>query len=100
MGIFPYRRRFGIETSYRQRHEAHIKTATRNPPLRSLFVGIALLLRNGWGWFHFKVLATPRQAGRTLNPQRLPFQTLLVWLAPVTEHTLGIHEVTFAECSP
>jgi hypothetical protein len=41
-----YRRRFGIETSYRQLHEAHIKTSTRDPTLRLLFVGIALILRN------------------------------------------------------
>jgi hypothetical protein len=47
-----------------------------------------------------RLLALSRQGGRKLNPQRLPFQTLLVWLAPVTKHTLGIHEVTFAECSP
>ena len=44
-----YRDRFGIETSYRQLGEACIKTTTRNPTLRLLFVGIALLLRRA-GW--------------------------------------------------
>jgi hypothetical protein len=29
-----YRRHFGIETSYRQLHETHIKTSTRDPTLR------------------------------------------------------------------
>jgi putative transposase len=43
-----YRRRFGIETSYRQLHEARIKTTTRDPQLRLLFVSIALFLRNVW----------------------------------------------------
>ena len=50
-----YRKRFGIETSYRQMHEARIKTCTRNPKLRLLFIGIALVLRNVWVWLHFKL---------------------------------------------
>ena len=44
-----YRKRFGIETSYRQMNQCRIRTYTRNPTLRLLFVGIALLLRNVWG---------------------------------------------------
>jgi IS4 transposase len=50
-----YRTRFGIETSYRQMNEARIKTCTRDPKLRLLFVGIALVLRNVWVWLHFKL---------------------------------------------
>jgi putative transposase len=49
-----YRKRFGIETSYRQMNEARIKTSTRDPRLRLLFVGIALVLRNVWVWIHFR----------------------------------------------
>jgi hypothetical protein len=47
-----YRKRFGIETSYRQMNEAKIKTCTRDPALRLLFVGITLVLRNVWVWIH------------------------------------------------
>jgi IS4 transposase len=54
-----YRRRFGIETRYRQLHAAHIKTSTRDPTLRLLFVGIALILRNIWVWVHYQLLAMP-----------------------------------------
>lgn len=36
-----YRRRFGIELSYRQAHHAKIKTCSRNPVLRLLFVEVA-----------------------------------------------------------
>ena len=43
-----YRRRFAIETTYRQLHQARIRTSTRDPALRLLFVGIALILRNVW----------------------------------------------------
>ena len=85
-----YRRRFGIETSYRQLHEAHIKTSTRDPTLRLLFVGIALILRNVWVWVHYQLLATPSRGGRKLNLGLLPFKTLLLWLAYLAVQTFGI----------
>jgi Transposase DDE domain len=85
-----YRRRFGIETRYRQLHEAHIKTTTRDPTLGLLFVGIALLLRNIWVWVHYQLLATPCRGGRKLNLGLLPFKTLLLWLAYLAVQTFGI----------
>jgi hypothetical protein len=42
-----YRRRFGIESSYRQLHQARMRTGTRRPLLRLLDVAVALILRNG-----------------------------------------------------
>lgn len=53
-----YRRRFGIEASYRQLGQHRIRTSTRDPLLRLLFVGLALLLRNIWVWLHLIRLAT------------------------------------------
>lgn len=55
-----YRRRSGIETSYRQMHQARIRTSSRRPLLRLLFVGLALILRNACVWFHLTLLARPR----------------------------------------
>ena len=51
-----YRSRFAIETSYRQLQQARIRTSTREPLLRLLYVGVALLLRNVWVWLHWEVL--------------------------------------------
>lgn len=45
-----YRRRFGIETSYRQLGEGLGLTTSRSEVYRLLLVGIALLLRNLWVW--------------------------------------------------
>ena len=87
-----YRRRFGIETSYRQLHEARIKTTTRDPLLRWLFVGITLLLRHVWVWVHWHCLATPRRGGRQLNLHQLRFTTLLLWLVHLAEQTFGIDD--------
>jgi Transposase DDE domain len=92
-----YRRRFGIETSYRQLNQARIRTTTRNPLLRLFFVGLALLLRNVWVWLHDQVLATPQRGCRRLNLHRLRFRTMLHWLLHVTEQTLGWRDFTQTE---
>jgi hypothetical protein len=73
-----YRRRFGIETSYRQLHQARIATCTRDPLLRLLYVGIALLLRNVWVWLHWEVLSQPRRGGRKVDLNQLVFRKMLV----------------------
>ena len=85
-----YRLRFGIETSYRQLNEALIKTTTRDPALRFLFVAIALTLRNAWVGVHHQLLATPRRGGRKLNLGLLPFKTLLLGLAYMAMQTFGV----------
>lgn len=43
-----YRRRFGIESSYRQLGECLAKTTTRDPVYRLLLVGVSLLIREWW----------------------------------------------------
>ena len=84
-----YRLRFGIEASYRQMNEARIKTCSRSPQLRFLFVAIALLLRNVWFWLHWQVLSSPRRGRRLINLERLRFKTLLFWLVQVAVAALG-----------
>ena len=82
-----YRSRFGIESSYRQVHQAKIKTSSRNPVLRLLFVAVAFVLRNVWVWLHAEVIAAPRRGGRKLAPASLRFARLLLWLVfEVAEH--------------
>jgi hypothetical protein len=92
-----YRLRFGIETSYRQMHEGRIRTTTRRPDVRLLYVGIALVLRNLWVWLHYTVLATPRRGGRVILLERLRWETLLLWLLHVAEETFGVADRTITE---
>ena len=75
-----YRSRFGIESSYRQSHQARIRTSSRKPALRLLFMGVALVLRNVWVWLHAEVMAQPQRGARHLRPHALRFARLLVWL--------------------
>ena len=92
-----YRLRFGIETSYRQMHEARIRTTTRRPEVRLLDVGIAPVLRNLWVWLHHTVLSMPRRGGRPLMLERLRWETLRLWLLHVVEDAFGVADVTFTE---
>lgn len=99
--VYPvYRTRVGIETSYRQLREACIRTSTRNPILRLLLVGIALVLRNVWVWLHGVCLATPRRGGRRLNLHILRFKTLLTWLTHLAEEVFGINDRVVVERVP
>ena len=84
-----YRLRFGIETTYRQLQQARIQTCTRDPLLRLLYVGIALILRNIWVWLHWEVLSDPRRGGRRVNLNRLVFRKMLHWLQHLAEALFG-----------
>jgi putative transposase len=92
-----YRLRFGIESSYRQMHEGRIRTTTRRPVVRLLYVGIALVLRNLWVWLHYTILSMPRRGGRVILLERLRWETLLLWLLHVVEETFGVADVTYTE---
>jgi len=75
-----YRTRFGIEASYRQLRQARIYTCTRNPHLRLVFIGIALLLRNLWVWIHAEQLGEKQDHCRTVRLEQLRFKRMLQWL--------------------
>jgi putative transposase len=92
-----YRSRFAIETSYRQLHQARIRTCTQDPLLRLLYVGVALLLRNVWVWLHWVVLAERRRGPRRIHLERMSFRRMLLWLQHYVEQWLGIHDEMQAE---
>ena len=87
-----YRKRFGIEASYRQMHEARIKTCTRDPKLRLLFIGIALVLRNIWVWLHFKLAKGKWSEEPKLFLKLLRFREMLLWIGQVVGRLLHADE--------
>jgi len=66
-----YRRRFGIESSYRQMNRVRARTSSTNPALRLLFVGIAFLLVNLWVRLKQLYACDLHRNGRRVNPRRL-----------------------------
>jgi hypothetical protein len=75
-----YRKRFGIESTYRQRRQARIYTCTRNPHLRLFFVALAFILRNVWVWIHQTRLAEGSGDTMTLHLELLRFKRMLDWI--------------------
>lgn len=71
-------------------NEARVRTCTRNPLLRLLFFGLAMILRNVWVWFHLTTLSERHGRRLTLHLERLRFRDMLLDLQRVVEITLGI----------
>jgi hypothetical protein len=85
-----YRRRFGIETSYRQLGEGLAMTCSKDPVYRLLLVAIALVLRNLWVWLHWEYLAERTAQGRVVHLSRLPLRRLLYVLQRTLDDLLDI----------
>jgi len=75
-----YRKRFGIETSFRQMRQARIYTCTRNPRLRLFFVMVAMILRNIWVWLHQTLFAEGIGDKLKLHLELLRFKRMLDWI--------------------
>jgi putative transposase len=85
-----YRRRFGIETSYRQMNQCRIRTTTKKFHVRFFYVAIGLLLRNLWVWLHYAVLSSPRRGRRRFNWDLLRVERMLIWLEDVAKSLYGL----------
>jgi putative transposase len=75
-----YRSRFGIETNYRLKNLSRIRTTTKKPAIRLLFVGIAFLLTGLWVYILWTHVSTPRKGGRKIHAELLQFRTMLEFL--------------------
>jgi hypothetical protein len=74
-----YRRRFGIETSYRPMNESKGRTTKKDEVYRLLLLGLALLLRQVWVWLTWQ-LARAWRCRPTQWLEALPLLRLLDWL--------------------
>ena len=92
-----YRRRFGIETSYRQMNQCRIRTTTKKFHVRFLYVAIGLLLRNLWVWLHHVVLSSPRRGFRRYNWELLRVERMLLWLEDVARILYGLVDTVATE---
>jgi putative transposase len=83
-----YRKRFGIETSYRQSNECRIRTSTRKPQLRFLYFALSMIMRNCWIWFERQYVL---RGGRRKHQERedyFSFKDLLARLRFFLENDL------------
>lgn len=87
-----YRKRFGIESSYRQLGQGRPRTSSRRPEVRLFLVGVGLVLRNVWVWLHHEVLSARRRGRRRYRWGLLRLKRLLLMLLHAAEKLLGIKD--------
>jgi len=84
-----YRRRFGIESSYRCMRQVKAWTTSRNPALRFVLIALGFVLVNLWirlRWFFTQV---PRKGGRWLDTRRFQLQRLARFITRAVQHIYG-----------
>ena len=74
-----YRKRFGIETSYRLKNICRIRTTSKNPIIRLLYVGISFLLVNIWIYILWSKISKPRRGGRLVYHHLFNLKQMLVF---------------------
>lgn len=90
-----YRQRFGIETSYRIKNLCRIRTTTKKPNLRLLFVGISFLLFNIWVNLLWRKISTPRRGGRLIHRIIFPLKQMLSFLNQAVERFFQVVETIY-----
>jgi hypothetical protein len=68
-----YRRRFGVECSYRLLRQARAKTTSLNPALRFFLLSLALLMQNVWVKLRWLFTRRPGKGRHPLIPTLLHF---------------------------
>ncbi len=90
-----YRKRFGIESSYRLKNICRIRTTTKNPIMRLLFVGISFLLVNIWIYILWSKISQPRRGGRLVYHHLFPLKQMLGFLSNVVNRIYEVREIVY-----
>jgi len=94
-----YRLRFGIESSYRMKNQCRIKTTTKNPIVRFLFVSIAFLIVNLWIYLLWRYVSRSRRGGRRLDPKLFSLAQMLEFLRQAVDRRYGVVEAIYLPSS-
>jgi hypothetical protein len=84
-----YRRRFGIETSYRLMNTMRARTTSVSITLRLFYVALALLLLNLWSYVKWHFLYVPKRGPRQVLHHLLPLARWRFWLWEMIKQRLG-----------
>jgi putative transposase len=89
-----YKDRFGIETSYRIKNQCRIRTSSKNPVTRLLFVALAFILVNLWVYLLWFFVSRTQRGGRIVYRELFGLKTMLEFLSSAVErHFLPITAV-------
>jgi len=90
-----YRRRFGIESSYRCAGQVRGWTTSPNPAYRFVLIGLAFVLLNVWVYLRGLFTQVPRRGGRWLDTKRFQLNRLAKFIIRALEQHYGCpHSIT------
>lgn len=84
-----YRRRFGIETSYRLMNTVRARTTCKIATFRFFLVALAFLWLNLWQYVKWAYLFAPKPGPRTVLHHLLPLARWRLWLWEMIKQRLG-----------
>ena len=85
-----YRRRFGIESSYRLLEQVRARTPSPSAGLRFLLLGVALLIVNVWIHLHWQFLRVPGRGPRRGARHVLRLDRMARFLRRAIERHYGV----------
>jgi putative transposase len=89
-----YRRRFGVETSYRCAGQVRAWTTTKNPALRFVLIGLSFFLQNVWLHLRWLYTQVPRRGHRRLDTKRFTLMRFARFIVSAVERQYGcVHEI-------
>jgi putative transposase len=95
-----YRRRFGIETSYRCAGKVRGWTTSRNAAYRFLLMGLGLFLLNVWVVLRWRFTQIPRRGGRLLNAPLFQLKRFAKFIWQALERLYGYVQFITAIAPP
>ena len=85
-----YRRRFGIECSYRMMRQVRAITTSKNPALRFFLLGFGLLLINIWVRLRWLFARKPGPGPKRVDPVCFRFKRFAYFLRRAIEYLYGV----------
>jgi putative transposase len=95
-----YRRRFGIEGSYRLLRRVRATTTSRNPAVRFFLLAVGLVLENCWVFLRWEFARLKARGPRRVEEARLRFHRFTHLLIPAIEQVYGAVMAISASQSP
>jgi len=95
-----YRRRFGVETSYRCAGKVRGWTTSKNPALRFALIGLSFFLLNVWLHLRWLYTQIPRHGRRQLDTQRFPLTRFAKFISRALEQQYGCVQEIVAPAVP
>jgi putative transposase len=95
-----YRRRFGIETSYRLMNTVRARTTCKIAAFRLFLVALAFLWLNLWQYVKWLYLFVPKPGPRVVLHHLLPLARWRLWLWEMVKQRLGFSLVIHIPLDP